>query len=236
MNWFQRYGISGAYFIGLTIAWVYALYHYMVLSIFEKIDVNILIATVAILFGPIGYILFVFQQWLYLLCPGLGIHSAVKRGFNKKTCREDAKSKNDEDNVKKSKRDIRKDIRKKNKGLTELVVEPEMLLKTMKIEEVKNEIIYVREWIHKRMDVMAISATLSLATAISFAFAFIIPKYVFHWDYQFDIGTGVLLIVLSAIVLFVLIINYFALRNQLIKVTAGIEDKIRNFDNIEQLM
>ena len=62
LNWFQRYGIPGIFFCCLSLAWFYAATSPEI----EAEKLNTIIAGIALIFLPTGYVLTIFQQLLYL--------------------------------------------------------------------------------------------------------------------------------------------------------------------------
>lgn len=69
MNWFERYGIPGTYFYIVLLSGLYALYPCKM----ETIDMRAL-AAFAVSFLPVGYIISIIGQWLYLRDPQGGLH------------------------------------------------------------------------------------------------------------------------------------------------------------------
>jgi hypothetical protein len=69
MTWFQRYGIPGVYFWGLCLLWTLALYPCVVRQVLTtKWEGDAIIVAIAgSSFLPIGYLLYVAQQLVYLL-------------------------------------------------------------------------------------------------------------------------------------------------------------------------
>ncbi len=63
MNWFQRYGITGTYFLILALVWMELVYQ---LPTPVRGNPQILGAAFAAAFLPAGYLITVFAQWLYL--------------------------------------------------------------------------------------------------------------------------------------------------------------------------
>ena len=66
MDWFKRYGIPGAYFIALSGLWSFALHPCLVKELIDEKNVNLLIAGVGLFFVPIGYLICIFEQFIYL--------------------------------------------------------------------------------------------------------------------------------------------------------------------------
>jgi hypothetical protein len=80
MNWFQRYGIPGAYFWALMILWIGTFYHDNINIEILKSDTGKTIAgIIAGSFIPIGYLISVIVQFLYLTIPGIGIDTRARK-------------------------------------------------------------------------------------------------------------------------------------------------------------
>ncbi len=142
MNWFQRYGIPGAYFVGLMVSWVYSSCpHLLENQAFPS--PQWLLALAAIAFLPIGYVISILAQLLYLNLPCLGVHRrAAKKakvfpGFN-----------------------------------YEPSLEAQTLLLSALTEGITvSTHQYIRNWIARRMDVSAISLSLITANFIAIVIA-----------------------------------------------------------------
>jgi len=82
MNWFKRYGISGAYFTVLVIIWFYIL---TTGNLWPKENPTLLVGIAAIAFLPIGYIVSIFSLWLYYHKDRIfpEIHTESINGINK---------------------------------------------------------------------------------------------------------------------------------------------------------
>lgn len=78
MDWFKRYGIPGAYFYGLTLAWLYVLYPCVISD-----NTNVFFALATITFLPIGYLITNFQYSLYLKCRCKGLLRKAKEKARK---------------------------------------------------------------------------------------------------------------------------------------------------------
>lgn len=202
MNWFQRYGIPGAYFIGLTIAWVYTIYG-KIPTLDCKVHGEILIGVMAIIFIPIGYIISITQQMLYLACPFLGIHSSA---MNRKN---------------------RNKIYKKCKCCVEPKLEALSLIKTVQSENSMVAADHVRNWINKRMDIVAINSSLIVATIVSIAIAYIFQKIFCGKSYQTTDMEWKFIPSITFLVLTVLILSIILLRNQIIIVIAELNGKLK---------
>lgn len=198
MNWFQRYGIPGAYFIGLSMAWAHAFYSCMFQRIFNKVDGTELILLAAIIFIPIGYVISVFQQWIYLKCKCLGMHRA---GIN--LPRKEAMKKAEKKAKmyiklarKKKYKEKNKTLRDKAKNIVNKTNErfPEcryndatnevdvLLLSVNRVMRKKIEIEvlkFAQLWVNKRTDVVAINFSLIIATVLSIVNSSYFSKGVF---------------------------------------------------------
>jgi len=150
VNWFERYGIPGLYFVGLLAGWLYAFYPQIICS-------NTLPGLIAALIAislPIGYILSIIGQTLYLKLKWLGVHGAATDRVNKETGRL---------NCDDSTRD-------------EAVIEARTLLLTTRgpfLDPIKTHK-YMRDWIARRMDVIAINQSLIVATVFSWFITIVI--------------------------------------------------------------
>ena len=84
MNWFQRYGFPGMYFWGLLILWLTAFHACEIKGGNVKmgnctvVDVKIIGAIIAASFLPVGYLISILGQSLYLLSP-FGVHLRATR-------------------------------------------------------------------------------------------------------------------------------------------------------------
>lgn len=158
MNWFQRYGIPGAYFVGLGLVWAYAFYDKMS---FEQIKIFFAIATITFL--PTGYIISVLSQWIYLSIKSCGIH---KKALNK---------------AKKKFRFNFSYFDLPGNPKDEAMIEAySTILVTFKGKELGLN--FKEEdwtWIKKRMDILAINLSLIVATILAFLSALVF--WSFHY-------------------------------------------------------
>ena len=217
MNWFQRYGIPGAYFVGLMAGWVYAfnpdLWKNQAFS-----DHQWLLALAAIAFLPIGYVISIFGQVVYLnwrrcfaryrwLRGWLGFHGAAMDTAGVKFL----------------------GFRDDQPTQYEAIIEARTLLLTALTKRIPVRTHqYIRDWIARRMDVVAMNQSIFSATL----FAMIIAV-VFFRPFQYSIALAVLSGI-STFVIIVMIVSIMVLRRQVIEVIAGIyrthkDDK--TFDN-----
>ena len=72
MNWFERYGVVGGYFLFVLIMWAYAISGIKI----DFSDTEKILGLSSIL--PFGYLISIFSQWLYYsgLC-GRSIHKEI---------------------------------------------------------------------------------------------------------------------------------------------------------------
>ena len=68
MNWFQRYGIPGAYFVALTAAWLFVLSP-QTRAVVDGDHTAALVGLAVLVFLPIGYVISVLGQVIYLRLP-----------------------------------------------------------------------------------------------------------------------------------------------------------------------
>src|SRR3990167_7789047 len=191
MNWFERYGIPGAYFIGLMAGWIYVFCPNL-LKHHAWPDPQWLLG-LAITFLPIGYVISIFSQFVYLkwrrwfacyprlrIC--LGFHGAAHDKLRVPGSKLTQDEKNEE------------------------ILEARTLILTAS----RNGVLtveahrYIRDWIARRMDVVAIDQSIFWATI----FANIIAFIVFRWPS--NIMQAVPLFV-SGVVIIVMICNIWVL-------------------------
>jgi len=83
MNWFERYGISGMYFVALIIMWVFV-FTCKGFSISENYELIKIIGGIgAFVALPAGYIVSIFEQWLYYKLPGPIVYKEVVNRLNR---------------------------------------------------------------------------------------------------------------------------------------------------------
>jgi len=199
LNWFERYGIPGLYFVGLMAGWVYAFCPQIIR--WENLDTLLgLIAALIAISLPIGYIVSIIGQSVYLRW--LGVHGAAMDQL----VREPEGSNRDEPT-----RD-------------EAIIEARTLLLTAHglFLDPTNTHRYIRDWIARRMDVIAINQSLFLATLLAgiiAIIAFVICRL------QPGPPSAIAVIILSIIsvaVILAMILSIRILRRQVIEVIAGI--------------
>jgi len=85
MNWFERYGIVGAYFLIMILAWFACFYPNIneILKVENGYVLKFIIWFFAFTFLPIGYVLSIFSQWLYYkLCFIRKIHRQIFKNID----------------------------------------------------------------------------------------------------------------------------------------------------------
>lgn len=193
MNWFERYGITGLYFVGLLAGWAYTSYP----------QTNILqpawIAALIAMSLPIGYMISIFSQVMYLnwrrccfriprLRQWLGFHGAAMDRLGLQEIRDEA------------------------------IIEARTLLLTassngaLSVETQR----YMRDWISRRMDVVAINQSIIWATFLAVIIAFI------FWRASPCYNLFSTPSLISVIVILAMFFSILVLRRQVIEVIAGI--------------
>ncbi len=88
MNWFERYGIVGMYFLIIVSIWYVCLFPEAIdigkLTIYE-IPIKYIAGLFTFLFLPIGYIIMILSQRLYYWIPSLHTHKKIFRKLTDKT-------------------------------------------------------------------------------------------------------------------------------------------------------
>lgn len=199
MNWFGRYGIPGAYFVGLMVIWIYAIRP----DLFKNAacpSPELLAASAAVTFLPLGYIISIFGQFVYLnwrrcfigfrrLGGWLGFHGAAMDRLGFQLIQDEA------------------------------IIEARTLLLTasrdgpLSVDTHR----YIRNWIARRMDVVAINLSVIVATVL----AGIIALIFFHW-FPSSFAQAIPLLISSALVMAVMVCSIVVLRRQVIEVITRI--------------
>jgi len=155
MNWFQRYGIPGAYFLVLTIAWVIAFSGRTKIN--TDLDFDVLIALSVITFLPVGYIISIFQQWIYYTKKSLGMHR--------------------EATIRASSPPFFPDVEANIEAYSLKLIWD---YNQRKLDKHK----FFNEWVRRRMDVITINFSLLIATPLSPLIASFITYVYFKWNPQ----------------------------------------------------
>ncbi len=199
MNWLQRYGLSGAYFWGLIFLMIYS---------FNGIcidQIKILLAAATITFIPLGYIINALQQILYLRIPSLGLHRLVKEENNFEF-----------KNIKILDLDDEPTVQIELEAYTYLCVS--FYRKFIKGGySIKDE---DRPWIRKRMDVLAISFSFIIASALYsiILFSAIVYNLIINDTLPHVIPIALCIIASNAVIL-IMIYLWQLLRSQICIVT-----------------
>ena len=191
MNWFQRYGIPGAYFFMLTMAWVIALSDLTIKKIDS--DTGIIVSLAVITFLPVGYILSIFQQWIYYTRKSLGIHreAAIRASFP-------PFFPDVEPNIEVYSLKLIWDY---NQGTLD-----------------KHK--FFNEWVRRRMDVIAINFSLLIATLLSPLIASFITYVYFKWNPQ--LLQMLFILIISFAIHLAVCLSRTILREQIIKALVDI--------------
>lgn len=206
MNWFERYGIPGAYFIGLMAGVLYAFYPNLFKELGNGSDYKWLLALAAITFLPIGYIISILGQAVYLnwrrwfwkcrwLRGWLGFHGAAMDSLKKDESKDESKH--------------------------EAIVEARTLLLTASRKGYLSVHThrYIRDWIARRMDVVAINQSVIWATVL----AIIVARVFLGVPCRMAIEPLIVLIFIIVVMVWSIIV----LRRQVIEVIAGIYQTYR---------
>lgn len=230
MNWFQRYGIPGAYFVALSAAWVFALSPQAraILAV-DNNHTGALAGLAVLIFLPIGYVISIFGQVVYLSwrccfprwrwlrrlrgCLG-GVHGRAA----------------DKAKVKFLGFCSDKPCNKPLDKLTEdeAIIEARTHLMTFSAAlREKNSVSthqFMRDWISRRMDVVAIDFSVILATLIAPVVALVLSASCQQPD-----GDAVwIVLTFSVIVMAVMVCSMRVLKRQVVEVIAGIYRIYRN--------
>lgn len=199
MNWFQRYGIPGAYFYGLLFYIYYILYPCNI----NQLNHDLLGPFCLLTFLPIGYLFSILQQYIYYSNNFFGIHR--KAAIKSKVKFQLFESYNNDESS------------------TEVcailyltgVVGP---LKDKK-EFIQNMIVR-QEWCRRRMDVMSINLSLFLSSLLSLGLLLllIILSKIFYWSTQIHPLNLIVFIVIVVAIMLLLILSYRKLEKQVIDV------------------
>ncbi|MGD1041498.1 MAG: hypothetical protein ABR913_00375 [Sedimentisphaerales bacterium] len=141
MNWFQRYGIPGAHFYFVLLAGLYAIYPCKV----ANLDMRAL-ATFAVSFLPVGYLISVLGQWLYISSKKYGLHTQAAR-----ICRIQLAE-----------------------NMTEADLEALSCFGVAKDLPRLKAHLFIQDWLRKRMDVVAINYYIQIATGLGVVMAILL--------------------------------------------------------------
>ncbi len=162
MNWFQRYGIPGAYFVVLLVTGLYALYP----GIVQFWDRQTAVGLALLAFLPVGYVISIFIQWRYLV--GFGTHRAAM------------------DRLRIPGLGFPDDPTAANEGIIEART---LLLVTLHTNAIPLDAHkFIRDWNARRYDVIAINRSIIAANILAFAvfvLAFFFSGIDWRWPWVF---------------------------------------------------
>jgi uncharacterized membrane protein len=192
MNWFQRYGIPGAYFCGLSIVWFAAFYHCHFRELIKsELTVKIFAGVLAGSFLPVGYLLSVIGQIFYHVVPGIGIDTRARARaqikFDPPACYE---------------------------WQQEAITVYQIITTTaFSLDQIK----WLLEWMSKRMDMVVINSSLILALITAPLAAWLFPQ-LFGVNVQIYPQWFLLSSIISVCVFIVSSITWLILTEQQVKV------------------
>jgi len=141
MDWFQRYGIPGAYLLAMTFAWLYVGHSCWPVNL----DADKLIAVGAFLFLPLGYLVSISTQLYYLLRPQGGLHRAAANRINVTVPGET------------------NNIQAREPDLEAISCLTAALGQKLPLDSER----HIQEWIRKRMDVIVMNRGLEVGTFVA---------------------------------------------------------------------
>ncbi len=207
MDWFKRYGIPGAYFLGLSTIWAYALYGYKLRCIDMATKATYIVGLAVLLFVPIGYVLCVMQQSIYLRLLSWGIVRRAMKYSGRFTLEE----------------------RKR----PEYELEVESVLLTVGTGDIEVQQL-MQSWHRNRNDIAVISATLAVTTIFAPLVIFLGVKFCSGLSWKWDCKFGTFAIVLSIFVFFISGWSWYIITEQNAKTLAGIYRGLPNKPKCER--
>jgi hypothetical protein len=233
MNWFERYGIPGTYFVVLSAAWVYSTYTCL-LEQSQSFELGGLISVGTFL--PIGYLLSILTQAIYLnwrrCIHRLSNIRCIKWFFEKSCFRWLLTKLIVSRNIRNylgfhtlALANIRKDLNESKYANDESLLESLALLRSTINPplDVENQV-YVRNWISRRMDVIAINQSICLATILS---AIIGTILFFQKSGQHSKPALIILVIVSVFVFLVTVFSSQTLKRQVVAVIEGMFRKYK---------
>lgn len=194
MGWFQRYGIPGAYFCGLSIMWFAALYHCQFTEIVNSEHyVKIIAGVLAGSFLPGGYLLSVIGQIVYHCVPGFGIDTRARR-------------------VARIQFEAWPDrwLEYRQEAITVYQI---ITTTAFSLDQIK----WLLEWMSRRMDMIVINTSLVLATIVTPFGIWLFPK-IFGLSAQISQQWFLFVCVVSGIVFVTSSLSWVVLTKQLVRV------------------
>lgn len=215
MAWFQRYGFAGAYFWGLLLLWIAALYNCELHNTLSSDVATAIGAIAAASFLPIGYISSILQQTIYLILrkPWIGItgraikNSSVFLATNEREYLLEAEA---------CLVVMSKNIKKIN----------EKIIKNENSDVDKQK--FLQEWIRNRNNVMAINASLMVASILAILTALFGPKLLLKWEIQLEMRWFLFASIVTVLSFGILLLNWIILSKEVVRVEAGIYKMLAN--------
>jgi len=208
MNWFQRYGIPGAYFWGLSVLWMFVLFPCEISNI--NIETTKIIAGVAgATFLPIGYLISILQQIIYLWSqkPWLGM---TGRAIRESALFENT---NEREYLLEAEACLFVMSKKHNVTAANKPVEHKPDVESQK---------FFQDWIRNRNNVMAINLSIIITTILVIVIVFLVPKYCLKWQLQIETRWIIFVIVVSIFVVITSFCSWYILREEVVRVEAVI--------------
>jgi len=167
MNWFERYGIVGIYFLTISFLWLICLSSGSVTNLMKEKEIaDVLIALLGFSL-PLGYILSILSMRIYYSNSTISRWLHLRRSIHV---------------------EIVKKMNNNAKGfeyLSEHLLEARMtsLIRLRKIEEIKlndsKDLQYLGMFCTRRFDVLAINRAIMLSTVLSFLLVFVSVPFLF---------------------------------------------------------
>jgi hypothetical protein len=194
VGWFQRYGIPGAYFCGLSIAWFASFYHCQFRELIKcELTVKIIAGVLAGSFLPIGYLFSVGGQILYHVVPGIGIDTRARKRARVRFQSWSSRW-----------------LEYRQEAIT---VHQIMSTTDFSLDQIK----WLLEWMSKRMDMVVINSSLILASITAPLAVWLFPK-IFGLGVQIYPQWFLLTSIVSVGVFIVSLISWLILTDQQVKV------------------
>ena len=198
MGWFQRYGIPGAYFCGLSIIWLAAFYPCQFGELIKcELSFKIAAGVLAGSFLPIGYLLSVIGQIFYHIIPGLGIDTRARRRAHVRL-----------------QSLFSRWLEYRQEAIT---VHQIMTTTAFSLDQIK----WLLELMSKRMDMIVINSSLILATIVAPLVVGLFPK-IYGLNVQIDPQWRLLACIVSVSVFIVSSVSWGILTSQQVRVMAEV--------------
>ena len=217
MTWFQRYGIPGIHFCGIWMLWAFTFYHCAALQILGTEGMaSTILAIAGAFFLPVGYILSLTQQLLYLWLrrPALGI---TARAMTESKVFDPESTRNRRQYWLETQAcllEIEMSISNTSNG-TQSSGQPRSGIITLEASR------FLQDWIRSRNDVMAIDASMIVGTVLASP-SVLVMKGPLDVDWNIHMGWLVFSVCLSLSLLIVLCYSWFTMSKEGVQVEAGI--------------